>query len=177
MVQRRKGYGFIQREDGGPDVFVHYSEIVGSGYRSLEEGQKVEFELRDGAASNIMALSGSQSIFGEGKRVARRVPPEVSVAGPIIGTDDATEPARVQEFVVQVYLESADGAGEVDRRVLELLRAMHAEVGSRPPPVIGSWFRQFRAKIRQSAGIDPLEDLALRIERALELKTLHGPQA
>jgi cold shock protein len=39
-----KGYGFISRESGS-DVFVHYKNIVGSGYRSLEEGQAVEFEL------------------------------------------------------------------------------------------------------------------------------------
>jgi CspA family cold shock protein len=43
-----KGYGFIQRTDGGPDVFVHYSEIQGAGYRSLEENQKVEFEVGQG---------------------------------------------------------------------------------------------------------------------------------
>jgi CspA family cold shock protein len=42
-----KGYGFISREDGD-DVFVHYSNIDGSGYRSLEEGQKVEFEVGPG---------------------------------------------------------------------------------------------------------------------------------
>ncbi len=42
-----KGYGFISRE-GGPDVFVHYSAIQGSGYRSLEEGQAVEFEVTSG---------------------------------------------------------------------------------------------------------------------------------
>jgi cold shock protein len=42
-----KGYGFITQE-GGPDLFVHYSEIQSSGYRSLEEGQKVEFEITDG---------------------------------------------------------------------------------------------------------------------------------
>jgi CspA family cold shock protein len=39
-----KGYGFIARESGS-DVFVHYKNIVGSGYRTLEEGQAVEFEL------------------------------------------------------------------------------------------------------------------------------------
>jgi len=38
-----KGYGFISRE-GADDLFVHYSEIQGSGYRTLEEGQRVEFE-------------------------------------------------------------------------------------------------------------------------------------
>ncbi len=42
-----KGFGFIQRTDG-PDVFVHYSAIRGSGYRSLEEGQEVEFTLVEG---------------------------------------------------------------------------------------------------------------------------------
>ena len=42
-----KGYGFISRE-GGKDVFVHFSAIQGNGYRSLEEGQKVEFEVGPG---------------------------------------------------------------------------------------------------------------------------------
>lgn len=42
-----KGYGFIQRE-GGSDLFVHYTAIEGSGYRSLEEGQSVEFEVTQG---------------------------------------------------------------------------------------------------------------------------------
>ena len=43
----QKGYGFIARE-GGEDVFVHFSNIEGSGYRSLEEGQTVEFEVGQG---------------------------------------------------------------------------------------------------------------------------------
>ena len=42
-----KGYGFISRE-GGEDVFVHFSAIQGTGYRSLEEGQQVEFEVGPG---------------------------------------------------------------------------------------------------------------------------------
>ena len=42
-----KGYGFIQRE-GGSDLFVHFSAIQGSGYRTLEEGQAVEFEVTQG---------------------------------------------------------------------------------------------------------------------------------
>jgi CspA family cold shock protein len=42
-----KGYGFIAREDG-PDVFVHYSEIQGSGFRNLEEGERVEFVVNQG---------------------------------------------------------------------------------------------------------------------------------
>ena len=43
----QKGYGFISREDGA-DVFVHFSNIEGNGYRSLEEGQQVEFEIGQG---------------------------------------------------------------------------------------------------------------------------------
>jgi CspA family cold shock protein len=43
-----KGYGFIAPDAGGDDVFVHYSGIAGSGHRSLEEGQLVEFEIVQG---------------------------------------------------------------------------------------------------------------------------------
>jgi cold shock protein len=43
-----KGYGFIQVEGGGPDVFVHFSAIAGGGYRNLEEGQQVEFDITQG---------------------------------------------------------------------------------------------------------------------------------
>lgn len=42
-----KGYGFLA-QDNGPDVFVHHSAIVGEGYHSLEEGQKVEFTVEKG---------------------------------------------------------------------------------------------------------------------------------
>ena len=54
-----KGYGFISQE-GGQDVFVHFSAIQGDGYRSLEEGQRVEFSIEQGPkglqASNVTAI-------------------------------------------------------------------------------------------------------------------------
>jgi CspA family cold shock protein len=54
-----KGYGFIAREDG-PDVFVHYSAIAGDGFRSLAEGQAVQFEITEGPkglqATNVTKL-------------------------------------------------------------------------------------------------------------------------
>ena len=43
-----KGFGFIAQDDGGPDVFVHFSAIQGDGYRSLDENQRVEFEVTQG---------------------------------------------------------------------------------------------------------------------------------
>ncbi|HYT09309.1 MAG TPA: cold-shock protein [Mycobacteriales bacterium] len=52
-----KGYGFIAVDGGGADVFVHYSAIATTGYRSLDEGQKVEFDVTQGQkgpqASNV----------------------------------------------------------------------------------------------------------------------------
>ena len=54
-----KGFGFIERQ-GAPDVFVHYSAIQSSGYRSLEEGQKVQFTVEQGPkglqASNVVVV-------------------------------------------------------------------------------------------------------------------------
>ncbi|MFN8648712.1 cold-shock protein [Streptococcus sp.] len=54
-----KGFGFISQENG-PDVFAHFSEIQADGFKSLDEGQKVEFEVTEGnrgpQASNIVKL-------------------------------------------------------------------------------------------------------------------------
>jgi len=56
-----KGYGFITQDGGGGDVFVHFSAIEGSGYRSLEENQKVEFEVTTGPkgaqATNVRPIA------------------------------------------------------------------------------------------------------------------------
>ena len=53
-----KGYGFVEQEGGGQDVFVHYSSIQGDGYKTLEEGDQISFEITQGAkgpqASNVV---------------------------------------------------------------------------------------------------------------------------
>ena len=55
-----KGYGFISPDEGGDDLFVHHSGIIGSGFKSLEEGQKVSYEATQGKkdmqAENVTPL-------------------------------------------------------------------------------------------------------------------------
>jgi CspA family cold shock protein len=54
-----KGFGFIARDEGGSDVFVHFSAIQGTGFRTLEEGQKVTFDTQESPkglqAANVVA--------------------------------------------------------------------------------------------------------------------------
>ncbi|MDR3432342.1 MAG: cold-shock protein [Rouxiella aceris] len=55
-----KGFGFIEQQDGGKDVFVHFSAIASEGFKTLAEGQRVEYSVQDSprgpAAANVVAL-------------------------------------------------------------------------------------------------------------------------
>ena len=55
-----KGFGFIEQHDGGKDVFVHFSAIMTDGFKTLAEGQQVEFSIQDSqrgpAAANVVAI-------------------------------------------------------------------------------------------------------------------------
>ena len=72
-----KGYGFITPDDGSDDVFVHFSKIEGSGYKSLDEGAKVQFETEP----------GQKGLQATGVRVVGTTHQEATPA-----TDDLTEP-------------------------------------------------------------------------------------
>jgi len=66
-----KGYGFIEQGDGGPDVFVHFSAIQGEGFRNLNEGDEVDFDVEQGKkglqAANVVVTSAAP-VSGRGQR-------------------------------------------------------------------------------------------------------------
>lgn len=66
-----KGYGFIERDNGEGDVFVHYSAVTGTGFKTLDEGQRVEFDVVESEKGpqaqevNTLGESSSVSAFGD----------------------------------------------------------------------------------------------------------------
>ena len=82
-----KGFGFISPDDGSEDVFVHHTGIAGSGFKSLEEGEKVSYEVTQGRkglqAANVSKGSKRPDIRGA-EEAELRVPLEVGAAGRVL---------------------------------------------------------------------------------------------
>ena len=85
-----KGYGFIA-VDGGQDVFVHFSAITGGGYRSLQEGQKVEFDITQGQKGHRRTTSRSSA---ETSAPEPRCMPGTDYRRPALSTVRGTSMAR-----------------------------------------------------------------------------------
>ena len=80
-----KGYGFIRPDDGGEDVFVHHTGIAGSGFKSLDEGEKVTYEVAQGRrgpqAENVSKVSDGRG-FEEERTL--RVPVQMEAAARVL---------------------------------------------------------------------------------------------
>ena len=82
-----KGYGFITPDDGGEDLFVHHTGIAGSGFKALEEGEKVSYEVTQGK-KGMQAVSVSKGSAGRPSSRSTeeflRVPPDVEGAARVL---------------------------------------------------------------------------------------------
>jgi hypothetical protein len=87
------------------------------------------------------------------------------------------EPAAVRTLPVTIYLESGTNADEVEHAVREVLDGFGLAVTHSEPPIIGSWFKGMLGRSKKALTSDAATDLMARLERALEMPTLHSPQA
>lgn len=200
-----KGYGFIQRDDGGPDVFVHYSEIQGTGYRILEENQKVEFEVgqgtKDAQAHRVRAVSGHQGYPDgpgqpQGSGGQQSEPPRVrrtaAASRELRAAYDAIRSGRRHIFQaverttsagepptvpVSIYLASDGNASEVELALVELLDQAGVDITESMPPIVGSWLGLRLGRFRRWLSSDQADEVVARIERAVEVRLLEQPQA
>ena len=104
-----KGFGFIKPDDGGDDLFAHFSAIQGSGFKSLKEGQKVQYEATKGPKGSGLGLAVAYSIItrrggefevesrvGEGTTFTIHLPYAPIPSGPVSAVSTTEAPKRVE---------------------------------------------------------------------------------
>jgi cold shock protein len=178
-----KGFGFISREEGD-DVFVHYSNIQGDGYKSLAEGQQVEFDVAPGRkgeeAQNVRARSyaGEQGLAAEGAPVSHRV--HSTAAAP----DDHLAAAASEDSVhvtlpVMIYVDSDQLADlkYLVAAVSNLVQESGFILETIEPPVRGSWFQLGQLFSRSPATKVAILDRLHQLEQAVQIATLDLPQS
>jgi cold shock CspA family protein len=225
-----KGYGFIA-VDGGKDVFVHFSAIQADGYRTLKEGDRVEFEItqsdRDTEADLVVVGAGISEHETVGSVEAELV---ATLAGQRSRGDDlagieSSQPmdfldaktkaeyaqavddlertfadmssetgvypafqvslaisshdaiARRHALPISIFLSSPINADMIESAIVEAVASLGFEVDIKKPPIIGSWFRVMLGRSREALTSDAVAEIALRLERAIEIQALHKPQA
>jgi CspA family cold shock protein len=110
-----KGYGFIGRNDGEEDVFVHFSAIQMEGYKRLKEGQEVEFSIEDGPkglqAANVILASGSsqEAAHIEAAEQATEEPIEEIIEEPAEEVTEEPIEVTAEEVVEEPVEEPTDG--------------------------------------------------------------------
>jgi CspA family cold shock protein len=105
-----KGYGFIGRDDGEDDVFVHFSAIQMEGYKRLKEGQEVEFSIEDGpkglqAANVVLATSEASTVETSAEGTSENEISKDEVSEDVMLKDEVTEEAKEREETTDEELE------------------------------------------------------------------------
>lgn len=179
-----KGFGFIS-VDEGDDIFVHYSEILGKGFRTLKENQRVEFEVGRGekgpAAQNVRVEGPRDRTRHHRDREEYRDGASDELHLTYLLADRRRriiQPVVTSTAVpVSVYLDSANNANEIELAVVELLDYFGVEIVERKPPITGSWFGLMLGRFKRALSTDQAEEIIARVERAMTVRLLDQPQA
>lgn len=180
-----KGYGFIA-VDGDKDVFVHFSAIQAHGYRTLEEGQRVEFEITASdsgpEAENLVLVGVSYEEQSAGKANPDRSerdpkddtkPLERQRVGRGFAAglyEDQTDGGQQVELSISIHVSDETISGQVQTAVEGLLETADLEISYRGTPIWGSWVRLMRAKFRGAIESPVGREIAMTAAHAAEAR-------